>query len=491
MIDTSQAQSPGWWLERLLCQLSAKQAHYERLNEWSRGRPPLPNVPPQWRAALHDVIRKCRANWAGMIVDAALERMQVVGFRTGGDSTDQADNDAWRVWQANHLDADQELVYRAMLSMGDAHVIVGDVRESTGEPLITPEDPRQVIAESHPMNRRDVIASLKVFADDVEDSERAYLYIDGKVYRASRARKGSKYRTGLNRDRDRLRLNANAWDWFPDDVDEGGMPVGQATPTTRNPVVRFANREDMFGCSLGEFEDVIDELERINLMILQRVQIAIMQAFRQRGLIGHLPTHDEHGNEIDYKQVFACDPAALWQIPDGITMWESAPVDLTPILESVKADIRDLAAQTRTPMYYLFPDSATGSAEGASLQREGLIFKVNRRIAATTEPWERVMSLAFEAKGDSVRADVVDMEAIWQSPERISTTEKYDAASKASAAGVPWRTIMTEILQFSPQQVARMERERMADVAADPMAMVLGELDRGRASMTAADSGGA
>ncbi len=35
-----------------------------------------------------------------------------------------------------------------------------------------------------------------------------------------------------------------------------------------------------------------------------------------------------------------------------------------------------------------------------------------------------------------------------------------------------------------------MERERMADVAADPMAMVLGELDRGRASMTAADSGG-
>ena len=41
--------------------------------------------------------------------------------------------------------------------------------------------------------------------------------------------------------------------------------------------------------------------------------------------------------------------------------------------------------------------------------------------------------------------------------------ERYDAASKAEAAGVPWRTRMLDILQFSPQQVDRMDAERATD----------------------------
>jgi hypothetical protein len=55
------------------------------------------------------------------------------------------------------------------------------------------------------------------------------------------------------------------------------------------------------------------------------------------------------------------------------------------------------------------------------------------------------------------------MEVLWAPPERFSLAERYDAASKAQAAGVPWHTVMTDILQFSPQQVERMAGERSAD----------------------------
>jgi hypothetical protein len=59
------------------------------------------------------------------------------------------------------------------------------------------------------------------------------------------------------------------------------------------------------------------------------------------------------------------------------------------------------------------------------------------------------------------------MEVLWKSPESFSLAERYDAASKAQASGVPWRTVMTDILQFSETQVARMEAERSADLLLD------------------------
>src|SRR5690606_25937066 len=113
--------------------------------------------------------------------------------------------------------------------------------------------------------------------------------------------------------------------------------------------------------------------------------------------------------------------------------------------------------------FYLTPDATDGSAEGASLAREGLIFKTRDRLSQAGESWEQVMALAFLFAGDRERASVVDMETIWLPPERHSLAERYDAAAKANVADVPWRSIMTDVLQFSPQQVARMEAERLID----------------------------
>jgi hypothetical protein len=56
------------------------------------------------------------------------------------------------------------------------------------------------------------------------------------------------------------------------------------------------------------------------------------------------------------------------------------------------------------------------------------------------------------------------MEIMWASPERFSLAERMDAAAKAQAAGIPWRTVMEDIMQFSPQQVDRMEAEREQDL---------------------------
>lgn len=441
-IDTSEPRSPGWWLAKLLRELAERQPRYDRLDAYMRGDPPLPQGPESSVEAWRRFQQKARTNFAALIVDAVLDRMEIVGFRTGADGDENGDDEAWRIFQANHLDADSELVHKTQLGLGDAYTIVGPP-DRTGVPVITPEDPRQVYAVHDPVRRRQAIAAVKVFADDIEDVDVAYLYLPGRVYRAHRRRQSS-YNPGLD---------FSGWEW-----DERGFGI---LPGDVVPVVRFPNRMDLLtGTSLGEFEDVIDILDRINHMLLQRLVIATAQAHKQRAIKG-LPTHTQGGEEIDYSGVFPMEPGSLWALPDDAEVWESGQVDLTSILSAVRHDVQDLAAVTRTPLFYLTPDAAQGSAEGASLAREGLIFKARDRIAPASTSWRQTMSHAFLFAGDTVRASMVDLEAIWSPPERHSLAERFDAATKAKAVDVPWRSIMSDVLQFSPQHVARMEAERL------------------------------
>jgi hypothetical protein len=165
------------------------------------------------------------------------------------------------------------LVHRAMLSMADSYVIVGDVDDELGAPLITPEDPREVITEQHAARRRKTIAALKFFHDDVLGADRVYLYLPGVVHQAIRDR----------RSKSSISYGMTGWEWYDDP---------QELPAPIVPVVRFGNRMDLAGNAKGEFETHLPILDRINYTILQRLEILTLQAFRQRAVKG-IPTHDE------------------------------------------------------------------------------------------------------------------------------------------------------------------------------------------------------
>lgn len=448
-IDTS--LPAGKWFGTLLKRLNAEQDDLNMLDRYYRGEANLPESATQHRDSYRHFQRKSRTNWAELVVDAPRERMRPIGFRTGAAGDELGDDEAWKIWQANSLDADVPLLFTAMMSMRRAAVIVGEIDEETGQPLITIEDPREIITAQDPARRRRTNAALKVFRDEDADVDRAYLYLPststggapGFVLKASRKRSGGRSPTSGT---------AQSWNW---DGDPQPLKV-------RMPVVPFFNRPAVSGPPTAEFEGAIDVIDRINHMVLQRVIIATFQAFRQRAIKG-LPRVDAQGNEIDYSDLFIAGAGALWQLPDNADMWESAQSDMQGIHQAVRDDVQDLAATTRTPLFYLTPDAANGSAEGASLAREGLVFKAIDRIGQATEQLERVMSLAFEMKDDTKRAAMADLEVLWASPEIYSLAERADAASKLVTVGVPFRDLMQLVMQVTPQQVARMETNRAAD----------------------------
>lgn len=433
-IDVSTPGTPGWWLDQLSAKLTHRRGKIGLLRRYMDGDPPLPEGAEGVREAYRTFQKKSRTAFGELVVEAVSERMVVTDWIAPDKNAAQMMR---RVWSANSLDVFSSDVHDDMLGVADGYAIVGDP-DDDGVPVVTREDPANVVTAHDPVRPQVVIAALKLYRDDVAGKDVAHVYLPGEVfvYRGE-ASLGST-------------VMASAWEFQEDES-------GPLEWTDDVPVVRFRNRR-----GLGEFEPHTDILDRINFMILQRLVTAAMQAYRQRATKGDLPDQDEDGKDIDYAEIFKPGPGALWRLPDGVELWESQVTDLTPMLSAVKDDIRDLAAVTRTPMSMLLPDGANQSAEGASFAREGLVFKSGDRIRRATYGWRRVQHLALQSA--KIAADAMAITPVWAPPERFSLAERFDAAVKAGPAGVPWRTVMTDVLQFTPEQVDRMEAERAADM---------------------------
>lgn len=467
-IDTTVPQSPGWWMARLWKQLQAKQSRLNRLELYYQGRPPLVLGSMDVRSAFYRFQATSRSNFAALVVQAPREKLKVRSIRTAADSDEDGDSSAWEIWLANNLQIDEADVYRMAFTMSESYVIVG--MGDDGKPVITAEDPRQVVTAQDPVNPRKTLAALKVFHDDVNDQDLAYLWLPGQMWVATRDRKARVTAdvTGPTP----VSFSAGSFDFCP--FDEGSDPavfdVGGQLPapdydgvmsetfTIQDvPVVRFQNRD-----GIGEFEHHTDLIDRIHHMILQRLVIATLQAFRQRAILldptigdgdGGLPEFDDEGRKIDYDDLFAADPGALWKLPPGAKIWESDTVDLTGILSSVKDDVLHLAAVTRTPLTMFTPDAATQTAEGASLQRDGQTTKVEDRQTIWGRGWAMVISLAFRMMGQDDQADLGKLSVDWMPAERYSLAEMSLADMQNKSLPLP--TALRKIWQLNTDEIDR------------------------------------
>lgn len=460
--------TPEWLFVSLLKTINANEPDHKRLRQYVIGDPPKPDTPTAlsenqdtW-VEFEAFRRKSRTNYAELIVGACLDRTILVGFRTAAAGDEDGDVVAEELWDLNDMNVKSDEVHSDMFTYGYGYLLADpftkrakvfrpwqaySVEDSVGEPVVA------ITVEHRPLERRDY---AYLWMRDVDEAGRAV----GRVYCHIAVRdRENPGREQLFGQVPRGSYLSRNWMWWKT----------AATDLETIPLITFENR-----AGVGEFARHTDTLDRINHMLLQRVVIATMQAFRQRALKGTFPKYDEKGNLIDYDKLFPASPGALWLVPPDADLWESAQTLVTDILASVKDDVRDLAATTRTPMTYFSPDSATGSAEGASLQREGYTSKIEDRKARLAGRWRRFMSLMFDINGDAVRADITKIEIIWTPTEVLSLAERYSAGSQASGMTMPLKTIMREVLYFTPRQMRTAELERISQALTQAAATPVG-----------------
>lgn len=424
---------------------------------WNRltGDTPLLGVNDRYAKATKEFMRLTRTNYAATVVGAVQDRTALVGARSAADSDADGDTTFRRFIEANGTFFADALTYA--YTMGQGAVVIGDPQEGEKFATATAEDPRQVVWSADPVRPTKVRAALKLYRDDDLRAHVAHLFLPpnpdapkGTVeakYRVRVAYRGGLVFTGS-------RFAATDWEWQED----LSGPLDDAVQDFGIPVVPLVNR-----WGLGEFEPVIDLLDRIHNDIADTLWTQKYQTFLQRALIGKLPSHDKAGNPIDYDDIFSADPGALWRMPEGAEIWESKQADLAGLLSIRKADLLELSATTQTPMFMFTPDATGQSAEGADVAREGSVNKARDRIHRLTPAANRIARLALAYSGE-VAAAKGEIQPMWAPVREYTLAQRSTAAVAGRNSGVPVRSILSDLWQFDPTTVARMEKERSTDL---------------------------
>lgn len=437
--------TPDEWRIRLTELLAERLTRIAPLRARLASRGPLPEGAEGLRDAYRAFQRKSRTNFAELVVNATADRMHPSSLLVAGGGTSD-DDTARSVWDTNRMDLVAPDTYRDMLGVGCGYQMVTRSSRS-GRAVITQERPEVCITWPDPAQPTVAMAGLTIRYDPLSGTDRTILFLPeaepgdgGDLY--SWTRPHAKGNETLP-----LAGAGGTGTWIPE-------RTGESYPWV--PIVPFENAD-----GVGEFERHTDVLDRINYVVLQRLVIIAMQAYRQRATKGDLPETDEAGNVIDYGELFRPGAGALWHLPPGVELWESQTTDISGILAAAKDDIRDLSAVTRTPLASLLPDGGNQSAEGAVFAREGLIFKVGDRIARAQSAQQQIMAFALAVEADALDADLPRIVVDFAPPERVSLAEKADASSKAT--DIPWRTRMSSIWGFDGDTIDRMEAERAQD----------------------------
>jgi hypothetical protein len=432
------AVTPDEWLRILAGRLDLATPRYARLRAYANGEAPLPEMGKNVQASWTAFQKKARTNYGGLCIDSLANRLVVNGVRIGEASVSDALTTAQRVLRDNRWDVQVSDAVRDYLITATGYMLVSS---EGGRAVITREMPEMSMAAVDPLRPWKARAFLKVWRDIDAGRDFAFVWVPGARQKYSRNSYGL---TG-----DIVSFIAGGW-----------TAVGELEEFDGDvPVVVFTRPD-----GIGLFEPHTDVIDRINLGKLQRLVITAMQAFRQRATKGGLPQEDEDGNSIDYSKIFEPAPGALWDLPEGIDIWESEQTDIRPMLEGEKADARDFAAVTRTPISVFIPEGANQSAEGAASAKEGQVFQAKDEISRLTVGLAVAIVYALRVEGVELGSDTVSV--LWEPPEHVSMAEKFAAAAQAKAAGLSLRTIQRTILGMGPDEIALEEADRADELLA-------------------------
>lgn len=428
-------RTPLDWRDLLLVKLDARAVTAAVFEDYYDGRHPLQFATSKFREAFGNLFGAFADNWCQIVVDAPVERLKVVGFRTESGAT--ANEDAWSIWQDNSLDVESVIAHTEAGKSGRAFLLVNP---NGGEPRITVEHCSQMIVATDPGDRRKRLAALKRWLGD-DGFVYVTVYLPDVVL---------KYES-----KERVDVRAQAVsriEWVPR---TGDGPAEVRNPLGVVPVIPIENKPGLLGVAHSDLDPAIPLQNAVNKLCSDMIVASEYGAFPQRVVTGvEVPKDPETGAPLAAVELKAA-MSRLWSFkPADANVTSLAPADLGNFVKAIELFIQHLAAQTRTPPHYLLASMVNASGDALSVAEAGLVAKCRAKSLFFSDSWEEAIALALTATGDET--STADCEAIWANPERITQGALVDAAVKKKTLGVPLPVIWLE-LGYTPEQIADME----------------------------------
>lgn len=465
MPETYEVKSPEWWVNRLYKRLNDRRPQVQMASAYRDGVHNLAYATDKFREAFGGLFREFANNFCGIVVQAKAERMKVQGIALSlaGDDSPTYDKEAWAHWQRNGLDSWAAAHQDATLTTGYGYMLVWV--DADDEPLITVEDPENVIVEYEPGSLRKRAAALKCWVDDWTGLEMANLYLPEAIHKfksAAKVRNGSRTRT-----------------WVRLEEDADGEPLPLDNPLGVVPIVEFLNDPNIKGVGRSEIRSIIPLQNAINKVTTDMMVASEFGAYRGMAISGWTPDVDPETGQPDPRQTrraierfltFANPETKVQTFPD---------TNLKNYVDEGEWLIYCMAVQTSTPRHYLVQQGQSPSGDAIKSSETGLVAKVRERMLFMDDPYEEVFRLAFKVKGENDKAKATNAEIRWADPEYRSEGERTDAVIKKLSGGIITWEQACEDLGYSPQQIDRMQKQLTRDVLMRQGANLATLLDRG------------
>jgi len=446
------ALDPDQWLTRLTSKLTDQQTRLARWDQYYEGSQPLSYLAPELIVEMGDRLRPVIVNWPRLVVDSIEERLDVEGFRIG--AQEDADEEMWRIWQANDLDVESQQAHLDALIMSRSYVIVGTNPDEPETPLVTVESAMDVYVELDPA-RRTPIAAVKLWKDDTATAgaapvEHATLYLpDSTTWYVKTSGKW-----------------AVDGDYPPDKHGLGAVPVV--------PMVNRGRIRNRTGVS--ELADVIPLSDAACKIATDMMVSSEFHAMPRRWAVGMAPQDfvDSAGNPLSTWSTVA---GRLWATDktsqDGVSFGQFTEANLTNFHETLNCLARLVASMAGLdPNAMGFTTAAPASADAIRSAESRLIERVKRRSRVFGGSWEQVMQLAMRFSTGVWDKDLRSLETLWADPETPTVAQSADAAVKLFNLPqpiVPLRQTR-EALGYTQTQIERMEQQDALEAARQAVA---------------------
>lgn len=416
--------------------------HFDRIYEFVQGRRGIPEVPEGANDELHQLARMSVKNVLSLVRDSFAQNLSVDGYRN---ASAQENAPAWRLWQANRMDARQAEAHRSALTYGVSYASVtpGD---DMG-PQFRMRSPRQMFAAyEDPQVDEWPLYALETWVDTSEPRyrRRGLLYDDEATYPI---------------DLGEVPAGTPAEERWSDiaraklDLAIIGDPVPHGAEVC--PVARFVNARDAEDLIVGEIEPLLTLQVAINNVNFDRLVVSRYGAFPQRYIIGWTS---------DAATVLKASMSRVWTFDDdkddiAIGSLPGASVEpynalLEEMMEHVAMVAQISPAQVTGKMVNL---SAEALAAAEAHQQRKLADKRN----SFGETWEQVLRLGAKMADDPNTADDESAEVVWRDTEARSFGAVVDGVGKLAAAGVPIDLLLPAVPGLSQQQITAI-RERLS-----------------------------
>lgn len=468
------------WVDKLYKVLASRRPEIEKAFRYFEGDQPLAYASPQWKQFHADRYKGFSDNWCGVVGQVPVDRQEIIGFRLGG-STDVVTDDEkqlWADWNRNELGAQSNQGFlSSTIAKRSAVLVWGDDND---EPEVTWEHPSQVVVAYEPGNVRKRRAALKVWAED--DVEYATLYLPTEVWKWQRGAIG---RVQNGRTETGLYVSgafAGAG-WEPRLIDSENWPL--PNPLDVVPIVEWVNRPMLGGEPISDIEGTMAMQDAINMLWAYLFAAADQASMAARVVLGaeppKIPVLDEQG------QIIGSKPAKLEDLANGrllflpgvqgnaptIDQWDAAKLDV--FTNVVTQGVGHVAAQTRTPGYYLLTNEAFANLNGDALTAADvpLVDKVGNQqvhFGPAAKETAALMALVRNRKdlAAAIRAADARRFTQWKNPAMHSPSQVADAATKDRAVGMSLHSVLERRYGMSEPEIDR-EMDRLRAEALDPV----------------------